>query len=197
MKEQTLRDFGRYFVSINARCTRWDWAIDDYSRQLDIDTIYAHCESSRVSGFSNCKLIRALDARTKKRGDCLYLGATSSDRILRIYDKNVESRGEINAIRVELQARDTIAHSYFVDYFSTPEIGDRAQRTSMRAIGHYRFVEDTSEVLSRCPDVEWWADFVQRVGGRVKVAVRRLAPMLSDKKALGRASGRRNTVANI
>lgn len=182
VKEQTLRDFGRYLLSIDARCTRFDWAIDDYARQLDIDTIYAFCESGRVSGFGRCRLVRSLDVRRKTRGDCLYLGSVGSDKILRIYDKNVESNGEIDSIRVELQARDTIAHSYFADYFATPEIGDKIQRISMRAIGYYRFVEDVSEVLSRCPDVAWWAEFVRRVGGQIKVAVRRLAPMLSDKK---------------
>lgn len=180
--EQQTRDFGRYFLSIDARCTRFDWAIDDYSYQLDINTIVSHCESGRVSGFKRSKLIRSWNVGQEKRGDCLYLGSVQSDSILRIYDKGYESGGEIKSMRVELQTRDAVAHGYFTDYFSTPQIGDLCRRMSMRAISRYRFVEDVSEVLSRCPDVPWWADFVARVGGQIKVSVRRLPPMISDKK---------------
>ena len=180
--EGKLRDFGRYLMSIGGRCTRFDWAIDDYSRLLDISTILSHCEQHRVSGFGRKQLIRSWDSKGRLVGETLYLGSKKSDSILRIYDKNLESNGKINAIRMELQARDNIAHSYFVDYFADEKVGDTFSRISRRVIGKYRFVLNTSEVLSRCPDVDWWAEFVSRLGGQIKIRERREQPQLSDKK---------------
>jgi DNA relaxase NicK len=180
--EAKIRDFGRLFMSMGARCTRFDWAIDDFARQLDIDTVLAHCESGRTSGFVNYRYYRTGASGQKAVGTTLYLGSSQSDQMARIYDKNVESGGKINSIRFEIQVRDNIANSYFCDYFADGDVTEIFRKMCRRAIGKYRFVHNTSEVLSRCPDVDWWAEFVRRIGGQIKIRQRREQPQISDKK---------------
>jgi hypothetical protein len=178
---EKLHDFGRYMYAINAKCTRFDWAIDDFSRELDIDTIYAQCIDGNRHGFDSFSYYASGSRRQKRLGKTIYLGATDTDMLARIYDKNVESGGEINSIRWETQTRDAIANSFFAQYFCGRFCGENIRKISARAIGKYRFVQPVSQVLSRCPNLDWWESFVRRVGGQIKHSVKRLQPILADK----------------
>lgn len=182
IKRQKLHDFGQFFVSINARCTRFDWAVDDYSRTLDIDTLYLECLDGNRHGFGEITYYVNGKRGQKALGKTLYLGAFDTHYLARIYDKCVESKGEMDCIRFEVQTSGEVSVSFFNHYFGIDDISRATRELSQRAIGKYRFVERTSEVLSRCPDLPWWADFVAKVGGQIKVSVPRVQPMISDKK---------------
>lgn len=178
---EKLHEFGGELLRMGARCTRFDWAIDDYERGIRIDDVHREAAEGRRHGYATYAYYQSGRRGEKENGETIYLGSFSSDRLLRIYDKNHESRGQFNCIRVESQNRNAIADNFFRDYFGCPDVAMAVRYASQRAIGGYRFVTETSEVLSRCKDLDWWADFVKRVGGQIRVAIPKVAPLLSEK----------------
>lgn len=177
-----LHKFGKYLLSIGARCSRFDWAIDDFNRTLDIDIIRSECELGNRHGFIEYAYYESGKKGQKHLGKTIYLGAFDTEFLARIYDKNVESKGEIDAIRWEAQTRGDIAHSFFCQYFGCDDLDFITVEMSKRAIGKFRFVYQVSDCLKRCPNLIWWDRFVRLVGGQVKISVPRFQPMLSDKK---------------
>jgi DNA relaxase NicK len=110
------------------------------------------------------------------------MGSSQSDKQVRIYDKNVESKGEVNSIRFEVQFRDDLAHYSFLMYFAHESCEPAVKEASSYALGSVDFIDRVSSVLSRCPRSAFWEDFIALVGEAVRLSVPRLQTMLSDKK---------------
>jgi DNA relaxase NicK len=101
---------------------------------------------------------------------------------VRIYDKEVESGGEVPTIRYEVQWRDELAHHAFSQYFSQSLSPDNIGGLSNLALGAIGFIDRISEVAARCPLLSWWADFLELLSASpVKLSVRRIQPMVSSK----------------
>ncbi len=182
IKPDRLFDFGSWFLRAGVRCSRFDWAIDDYARSLSLDSIE---ECTRTGDFAGANTSRVYKQRRRGRselGHTIYIGSPGSDKQVRIYDKFVESRGEIDAIRYEVQWRDELAHACFTQLFSAGNPEHGSQIVSGYAVGSVSFIRRTSRTLSRCPVFDWWQDFVDRVGFCLKLSVPRIQPMLSAKK---------------
>ncbi len=102
-------------------------------------------------------------------GDTWYLGSTSGDVRLRVYDKARESAGEVDSIRWELQLRGDRAKDAVLALFyeslhrggaaALPEyMGEWAASNLVRFVD-FRDRSDDSNI-SRCPRVGWWAALV-------------------------------------
>lgn len=179
--QHQLSKFGRFLHHSNSRCTRFDWSIDDFSRKLCLDSIASCAKKGDVIGARKWRDIRSTGRNKEEQGRTVYLGATQSERLIRIYDKYVESNGKINSIRFEVQWRNSYAQEAFSQYFGTADAENATTIISKLAVGSIRFVRRTSVVASRCANVGWWNEFVKRVGGATKMSVRRLHPLISDK----------------
>ena len=102
-------------------------------------------------------------------GDTWYLGSTSGDVRLRVYDKARESAGEVDAIRWELQlrgdrAKDAVLALYFESLHrggaaALPEyMGEWAASNLVRFVDFRDRSEDSN--ISRCGRLLWWAALV-------------------------------------
>jgi DNA relaxase NicK len=177
-----LDDFGKWLVNSGCRCSRLDWAIDDYSHGLRLEDIE---EAVREGSYSGARVCRIYEKRVRggtQIGKTIYLGSSESDRQVRIYDKAVESKGLIDAIRYEVQWRDELAHKCFMALFSSDSFEDGSKLVSQYAVGSVHFLSRVDKNLPRCPVKPWWQEFIDKVGERLKLSVPRVQPMLSDKK---------------
>lgn len=182
VRAEELHKFIRYIRLHNYTPTRFDWAIDDYDRTLSLDDVSNSCQDDDYKG-ANCYS----DWKTKRRGKIakgrtIYIGSFQSDKLVRIYDKNEESNGEINSIRYEVQWRGAYAAHAFNLFSATSDIEKATKAVSDVALGAVTFIHRTNNVVSRCDMVQYWANFISRVGESCKMSVRRLQPLISDKK---------------
>lgn len=179
--QHQLAKLGRFLLNSDSYCTRFDWSIDDFSKQLCLDSIANFAKQNNISGARKWRDIRSTGRTTEEQGRTIYLGATQSERLIRIYDKNVESGGKIDSIRFEVQWRNTYAQEAFSRYFGEVDSEKATLSISKLAVGSVRFIRRSSMVVSRCPNVGWWDKFIKRVGGSTKMSVRRLQPLISEK----------------
>jgi len=102
-----LKDFLAYSAENGGKARRIDLALDDYDKLITPEELEAQFHSPN----SVTHVREIMGVQKSKRGDpehggaTRYLGAPSSNRRLRCYDKNVESGGMIDAYRWELQER--------------------------------------------------------------------------------------------
>jgi hypothetical protein len=178
---ERCREACRAFLTAGFYATRFDWAIDDFDRKLQISVLHQSCRDGSMSGARNYTYMSSARVGGKDVGESLYLGSASSDKLVRIYDKNAESKGEINSIRYEVQWRDDLAQAALLVYCQAGASGDTVLVLSKKGVGAVRFIERVSEVASRCPLVLWYQEFVDRVGGIEKHSVSRLQTTITDK----------------
>lgn len=90
--------------------TRIDLAFDDYDKVYTPgDYIQFQIDGRIRSKCQRCRFDFSLTHDIKK-GATWYLGSRNNGRFLRVYDKEYESRGEIPAIRYELELKQKYAN---------------------------------------------------------------------------------------
>lgn len=175
--------FGRWLLQGGARCTRFDWAVDDYNKYLSLDTISKALSDGNYARFASYKDVRSGARNLDAVGRTLYLGSMKSDRLIRIYDKEVESHGAVKSIRYEIQTRDELAHSYFCAYCSHDDAASAARSLSSSAIAAVDFVDRSqSSRLDRCERLDWWAAFVALVDEGIRIRSEKRSETLTRKK---------------
>jgi len=93
----------KFFLCLLARrvvVTRLDWAIDVFDGSLPLESA---CIAARQGNYSRCKTYRYYESSDQGYGTgrSLYFGSGKSDKMVRIYDKAVESRGAVPSVSFE------------------------------------------------------------------------------------------------
>ena len=106
-----LKDFLAYSAENGGKARRIDLALDDYDKLITPEELEAQFHSpNAVTHIRKMKGVKDSErGHPEEGGATRYLGAPSSARRLRCYDKNVESGGLIDAYRWELQERKRAA----------------------------------------------------------------------------------------
>jgi Replication initiation factor len=150
----------------DSRVTRIDLALDDYTRKITFEQLYEAQEKDNYSGF-NISGISSSKTRGKARGNTYYFGSRHSGYFLRIYDKAVETDGEINAIRFELEAKQ--GRSEQIGALIYNSVGYSEQQLKKLFVdlitGSIDFIErrhDTTN-LDRMKRLQWWQEFLDFV----------------------------------
>ena len=162
----------KYLHDLGGRCSRFDWCVDDYDRLLDIFVVASSCERDCYSRVGEYRYYQRKKSGEFAVGRTIYLGSSSSDKQIRIYDKNVQSKGEIDSIRYEVQWRSSRAETIFGLYSSCGDLESGSVDMCDFALGAVDFVERSSTVLSRCKRLPWWEEFCRRVGNSRKLQIR-------------------------
>ena len=108
-----MRSFLRYSQNKNAKCTRLDINLDDYDRIVSpLQVEEAAQGPDIVTHVHRGMTQRGFAIGTEETtGVTVYIGQPSSRQRLRVYDKGLESNGEIDAVRWELQSRAEAAET--------------------------------------------------------------------------------------
>lgn len=178
-----VKEMCEELIAAKFKATRFDWAIDDMSRMLKIADVVDAVNARNYAGFNKYKYIESGTRTSSEIGSTVALGSRKSDRYVRIYDKQIESQGEIDSIRYEVEYKNRLADYMLRLYALTDNLEMAHVELSKIAVGNVKFLERDSEHIDRCEMLGWWRDFVIAVGGCVKVSLPRLQKMITEKKA--------------
>ena len=171
--------------SYQAKCTRIDVAIDDYSKSLDPQLML---DAYRAG---DCGIIRKMSHVMNYRsgepyGWTLNFGSRESESFVRYYDKDAESNGAVPTWRLEAEFKGDKAQKVLGDIATLPlsELHELAPKyLGVIVLGCLAFVDRDGKQrrLKRCPNLPWWQDFIDRVGGSLRVVCPRPRPTLHRK----------------
>ena len=185
MTHDALYAFLLFVANYALNVSRCDVTLDDWMKLVtpaDLDAltsggadVYALNKELCVTRAEQSQFIRS---KGPKGGDTWYLGGTSGEARLRVYDKSRESGGEVDAIRWELQLRGDRAKDAVVSLALEAHIkagGDVGLRDAGGAelagyMGEWaaqqlvRFVDfrdrSADSNITRCPRLRWWTALV-------------------------------------
>jgi len=151
----------RYVVAHQGRPTRLDLAMDDYQRTVSPAAFQGAVQGPDV--VTHAKRWRGIVGGTvgegsQPTGATCYLGAPASRVQLRVYDKGLESQGERDCIRHELQLRDEPAQAVLQELAGGRAWG-RVFASHLVRFVDFRARDSHSEVEKRVR-VPWFAELV-------------------------------------
>lgn len=162
-----LKRFFHFLSEWKVKMTRIDVACDDYSKSLNPETLLAAIRHKKDYGV---QLHHGFSKWNRNEGDddgfTIYLGSRGSDRMVRYYDKSVESKGEIDAYRFEVVFKDGYAQSLWdmiIKVFSFSSNHEDCLRellssVSLNAVDFYSYeIEDDRRSPKNYE--QWWLDF--------------------------------------
>jgi hypothetical protein len=184
MSDAARRSFLRYCYAMEMRTTRIDIALDIPRDMVSKEQIGTALEYREVVGPRNYK---AIAARERGRDSwSYYIGGAGSDVQLCIYDKWIESDGEIDALRWELRCRDERADvtlKYLMQY-DQGEVDSwaRAQASLITSWIDFRVALPGKRAQDR-EQLSWWREIQlmckSDVWPEIKRAVKTLQQTLS------------------
>ena len=133
---------------------------DDREGYLDMYEIIDRTRSNKI----NSRLLRrtinfSLNGKDKA-GATVYIGASSSDFRVRIYDKALEQGVEGHWVRVELVMRSANANAFVEEMTNSENVGKLAAQVIN---DKFSFIERDDSNITRCTVCEWWQNFVDEL----------------------------------
>lgn len=165
ISESQMRSWLRFALANKGQATRCDVNLDDYEKVVTPGEVLEALQGPDVVTQARQWLVQQGGAVRSKdtTGHTAYLGQKSSRQRLRVYDKDMESGGEIDAIRWELQARDEPARTLVAKLAD----GDWADVILRRLVAFVDFRDHLSSAKVELRDrLEWF----QRLVGLAKRA---------------------------
>lgn len=147
----------RLLTDRNCQLSRIDLCFDDFSMKYTPHDYWVFYEQGRIRSryFQFCNMCSS----TRDRGKTIYFGKRSGGRMLRIYDKDYQSKGEIPSIRYEFELHGNYAKGvqmFFLDH-------DRVSFSDY-LFSYFQVIDLVESNKSRCPiNKEWFEFFAQSV----------------------------------
>lgn len=152
-------------LALNAfhpKYTRFDVAIDDYSKRISFGQVYSAIKLGNYARFKKAQIIE--NHGDEWGGFTIRCGSRSSIRCLRFYDKNAETKGVINSYRWEAELKDEAATKAVNEWLEMP-VELSPQYLGSLVIGCVEFVEREDEKnVGRMKLLPWWKEFREAVG---------------------------------
>lgn len=143
---------------VEVSCSRIDICLDDYTKRLTFENIWAALESGNHSGFRTSHAIKNFG--NKRGGWTVNLGSRQSSHFVRIYDKSAESKGRIDSIRWESEFKHEKAQAIFKSLAAATTCVDALKLVKGYTFGKFHFIDKTNKNLDRCNALDWWLDFL-------------------------------------
>lgn len=158
-------------------CSRFDGAIDDYSKTINLDEVKKAQDLGNFAYVETIGYHESGERGGKDKGRTITFGSRQSQSYLRIYDKNVQSHGVIDAIRYEVEFKDEKADSVFESWcdFDFQDEQGAAKVIAGATLGAVRFCDRSSgdKNLDRCDDLPWYEKLCNSVVSGFRLRVRK------------------------
>jgi hypothetical protein len=181
-----IRDFCQISSEMfSASCARFDVAIDDYSKVLNLDEVKSAQDKGNFAYVETIGYHESGERGGKDKGRTITFGSRQSESYSRFYDKNVESKGKIDAIRLEGEFKDSKAQQLFEQWTAFAFTDDEQQCAKLLAgavLGAVRFCDRSSgdKNLDRCEDLPWYKKLCDSVVSGFRLRVRKKERFLDD-----------------
>lgn len=151
---QPFRDLLRILAISNCRPSRADIAFDDYDKVFRPRNFCVNYEDQIISPYRSGMFF---NSRTNK-GETYQLGKRSSGSHLRIYDKDLESNGDIDAVRYEFELHGRTCRTFCDTYLTYGSIDFKSFFSN-----YLRLADPNVELYkykSCAPTWEVWESFI-------------------------------------
>jgi hypothetical protein len=175
---------------IGGKATRIDLAYDDFTRQLlDLDMVNVAAHEGNYFGFKNFAR-HAKFRRTK--GETLMLnhgytfgepGSTGSGKQVVFYDKNLQSKGQVNSIRIESRFFKQRADVIVQALTTAPNmivLSSKANALIAGSIDFRRRTNNNDRHADRYPRLEWWERVVNALSHSTINVTRPIHPLMKS-----------------
>lgn len=175
-----------YFEALGGKCTRLDVFFDDYKWVVKPIEIY---EASKRGDYSGFKIVSRRERRRLDGTICHdevafgRRGSFGSGAYLRIYDKCLESKGDFDCCRWEVEFSQGKADSVFKKLAQTcGNINAFATLCGSLVAGCITFVHRNGDPnISRLERYKWWEEIGSILGGVISVRIERKKDTLTGK----------------
>jgi len=168
LSEECAWNLCKELDALGLECSRFDFAIDDYARELKLEDVRSAYD---VGFYSICRGMKMYSNGVSGEAPVITgfsFGSRQSDGYGRLYDKEIESRdtdNPTNCIRFEVEFKGSKAKQLFKEYVAAATVEEALDLAAQYAIGIIDFIHKKDSHLDRCPRLNWWSKFVNAVGG--------------------------------
>jgi DNA relaxase NicK len=168
------------------KCSRVDLCFDDYERIKTPSEVYRECccgEEKKYSGFRRHRYIVEEKSNGEKSGDTLYFGTRGKNgggKLMRCYDKNLESKGEIDSIRWEVEFSKDRASELFYRIAISGSLEEFVTHIAAFIGGAMDFIERNGKNLDRAHRMAFWERILAILGSS---SIRNPRPLKTIEKA--------------
>lgn len=149
------------------KATRLDLCFDDYKRIILPHEVAEVAKEGNVSGFRVFDTHQPQKINGGLEGDSVVFGRrgeNGSGKYLRCYDKQLESKGDFNCIRWEVEFSKEKASGLFFALSRCSDVEEFAAMVGAFIGGSIDFVVRKDKNLGRAERLGWWADIVEILG---------------------------------
>lgn len=136
--------------------TRLDIAGDDTDKRVRPRDLKKFCEEGQL--VTHYKTVWLHDNIMGGRGSTIYFGSSSSDRRIRVYDKDIESGGMNDSVRWEIQLRNEMADKGASHILHSKSFGDAFKSTLVDMID---FREKNTIETEKRKRTKWFNSIVE------------------------------------
>lgn len=161
-----------------ANCSRIDIALDDYEKSISYETV---AEAVAKGNYARAMIAHPLPGECRRgqnlpsaqRGWTITFGSRQSDKFVRYYNKSVESKGELDCYRWEVEFKGERASDFWIVFYNLDFDETMAFVLANYVTGAISFVDrSVPGRLSRQPVLSWWAEFTEKAGAGVRTRSR-------------------------
>lgn len=145
---------------VDANISRIDIACDDREGYLCMDDIVRAVQENTINSRLMKRTLYMGYNGEGRSGTTVYIGASSSDFRVRIYDKALESGETGHWVRVELVMRGKHANAFGAQLINAENVGKLAAQVIN---DKFAFIEKDDSNISRCTVCPWWVRFVDEL----------------------------------
>ncbi|MBA7518564.1 hypothetical protein ES705_10635 [subsurface metagenome] len=175
-----------YFQLLGGKCTRIDIFFDDYKRIISPIDVYEIAKNGDYSGFKTYNRRERGDRKNGMTYDEIAFGRRGSfgnGAYLRFYDKYLESKGEFNCCRWEVEFTQKKADAVFSKLAQTcGNIDAFATLCGSLIAGCVTFVHRNGDPnIKRLERYSWWENILEILGDCLHVRIERKKDSLTGK----------------
>lgn len=173
-------------AELGFKCSRIDPCIDDFTKTITPHLIRETVEAGNQKGFSSNPYTQwHSSGEVLAEKSCSYYvgrrGKSGSGKVVRCYTKYLESKGEIDSVRFEIE----MSEEYSRNLFSCLAMSHTALWSTIIVsciTGAVDFVDRSfSSCLAECPRLDWWEKIV---GDDASIKVSKPRKLKSIKKSI-------------
>ena len=183
----------RQLHGLGFHTSRVDCKVDDFARSIELDQVHAAADAGNFTNFRLTQPIqpkRIAAGGMEKVGDSRTFGRRGSDGsgvYYRVYDKLLESKGEVDCIRWEAEFGGEKAREVGRLLADCEDARQLVEVVGQLVGGHIDFrIRGDETHVDRRPRLAWWAEFLERIGSAVISIARVTPPLQSALRQLGK-----------
>ena len=149
------------------KCSRTDLCFDDYEKIIRPGEVTEFADQGSYTGFRKHRPIIERRRNGELIGDSIYFGTRGKDgsgKFLRCYGKDLESKGEVDSVRWEVEFSKERANAVFFELAMAEDVTEFATKLAMFIGGAIDFIEHNGKRSSPMDRLAFWEQILDALG---------------------------------